>query len=228
MALERGEVRELGLESEIAAFIKARLPLVPAPSVPEILIHAANPRSGLGKLAELSGEDDAPPYWAYPWAGGAALARHFLARPETVRGRRVLDFGAGSGLVAIAAAKCGASKVLAAEIDRNGLVALGLNAVANGVKIEPIARDMTKDEPPAVDLIAAGDVFYAEAVAEKTKGFLVRCRAAGLEVIVGDVGRAWLPRERLRLLAEYPLRDFGEGTKAPLKSCGVFSFEERR
>jgi predicted nicotinamide N-methyase len=115
--------------------------------------------------------------------------------------------------------------VLAAEIDRNAIVALGLNAAANDVVIEAIPRDVTEEEPPAVDLIAAGDVFYDNAVAEKAKDFFARCRAAGVEVIVGDVGRAYLPRERLRLLAAYPLRDFGEGANVALKSGGVFRFE---
>ncbi len=224
MASEQDEVRKRRREAEIAAFIKARLPLVPASSVPEVLIHAANPASGLGKLAELSGEGVAP-YWAYPWVGGASLARHFFARPQTVSGRRVLDFGAGSGLVGIAAAKCGASKVFASEIDRNALIALGLNAAANDVMIELIARDVTKEEPPAVDLVAAGDVFYDPALAEKAKDFFVRCRAAGVEVIIGDVGRDYLPRDRLRILAEYPLRDFGDGAGVALKSGRVFSFE---
>jgi predicted nicotinamide N-methyase len=210
---------------KIAAFIRERLPLAPTSAVPEILIHAAHPTSGLGRLAELSGDERGAPYWAYPWIGGAALARHFFAQPETVRGRRVLDFGAGCGLVGIAAAKCGASKVLAAEIDQAAIVALSLNAVANGVAIELIARDMTAEEPPAVDLIAAGDVFYDSAVAEKAMHFFSRCRTAGVEVIVGDVGRAYLPRDRLRLVAEYPLRDFGESANVGMKSGCVFSFE---
>jgi predicted nicotinamide N-methyase len=212
--------------SKLATFIKARLPLGPAPSVPEVLIHAANPASGLGRLAELSGEDnDAPPYWAYAWAGGAALARHFFARPETVAGRSVLDFGAGCGLVGIAAAKCGARKVIATEVDHNALVALALNATANGVAIETLAQDISMNEAPTVDLITGGDVFYEQALAERASRFFDRCRVAGVEVIIGDVGRAYLPRDRLRLIAEYPLRDFGDGATVAKKMGGVFSFE---
>ncbi len=209
---------------DLAEFIAANLPLRPVPSVPEIVIHAAGPASGLWRLARRRDDAD-PPYWAYPWAGGAALARYFFDRPETVRGRCVLDIGAGSGVVAIAAAKCGAEKVAAADTDENALVALSLNAAANNVAIETIAGDLTKGAPPAIDLIAVGDLFYERDLAERVTAFLDRCLTAGLEILVGDVGRAYLPRPRLRLLAEYPVRDFGDGANAARKPAGVFAFE---
>ncbi|TIR64473.1 MAG: methyltransferase, partial [Mesorhizobium sp.] len=144
-----------------------------------------------------------PPYWAYAWAGGAVLARYVLDRPSTVAGRRVLDLGAGSGLVGIAAARAGAREVTAAEIDRNGIVALRLNAEANGVAIIIIGEDISAGPPPSVDVVLAGDVFYGQAVARRIVPFLDRCLAAGIEVLVGDPGRAWLPRRRIRLLGEY-------------------------
>jgi predicted nicotinamide N-methyase len=212
--------------SDIEEFITRNMPLALAPSVPEIRLHMAHPASGLRRLSRRDGHGaNAPPYWAYPWAGGAALARHFFARPETVFGRRVLDLGAGSGLVGIAAAKCGASKVIAAEIDPNALVAIGLNAAANGVAVEAIAADIASAEVPPVDLIAAGDVFYDRNLAERAADFFVRCLAKGVAILVGDVGRAYLPRAQLRLLAEYPVRDFGDSKSATWKSGGVFSYE---
>ena len=209
---------------DLVAFIEANLPLAPIPSLPEISIHAARPASGLWRLSRQGGAAH-PPYWAYPWAGGAALARYFLDRPEIVSGRSVLDLGAGCGLVAIAAAKAGAKTVVAADTDANAIAALRLNAAANGARIEPLVGDVTQRAPPSVDLIAVGDLFYEPGLAKRATAFLDRCRAAGVEILIGDIGRAYLPRPRLRLLAEYPVKDFGDGDNAALKPAGVFAFE---
>ncbi|RWA77495.1 methyltransferase [Mesorhizobium sp. M1C.F.Ca.ET.193.01.1.1] len=213
-----------------AEFIKANLQLAPVSSLPEIRLYTAHPGSGLRRLLEPGDgapENTAgpqPPYWAYAWAGGAVLARYVLDRPSIVAGRRVLDLGAGSGLVGIAAAKAGASEVIAAEIDRNGAAALRLNAAANGVAISIVGKDITAGPPPAVDLVLAGDVFYGRAVARQVVPFLDRCLAAGIEVLVGDPGRAWLPRQRLRLLAEYQVPDVGGNGGGEPKPSGVFAF----
>ncbi|KUM23510.1 SAM-dependent methyltransferase [Mesorhizobium loti] len=223
-----GAASERRGDPDPAEFIKANMRLLPVPSLPEIRLHMAHPGSGLRRLLE---PDDgtreravAPPYWAYAWAGGAVLARYIFDRPSTVVGRRVLDLGAGSGLVGIAAAKAGAGGVIAAEIDRNGVVALGLNAAANGVAIAIVGEDITAGPPPAVDLVLAGDVFYGRAVARRVVPFLDRCLAAGIEVLVGDPGRAWLPRQRLRLLAEYQVPDVGGNGGGAPKPSGVFAF----
>jgi predicted nicotinamide N-methyase len=214
-----------------AGFIKANMRLMPVAALPEILLYTPHPGSGLRRLVDVEAEtgrevpEPQPPYWAYAWAGGAVLARHVLDRPETVAGRRVLDLGAGSGLVGIAAAKAGAREVIAAEIDRNGVAALGLNAAANGVAITVIGRDITPQPPPAVDLVLAGDVFYGREVAERVIPFLDRCLAAGIEVLVGDPRRAFLPLSRLHLLAEYQVPDFGDAKGTASKPSGVFSFE---
>ncbi|MDG4855894.1 MULTISPECIES: 50S ribosomal protein L11 methyltransferase [unclassified Mesorhizobium] len=213
-----------------AEFIKANMRLQPVPSLPEIRLYTAHPGSGLRRLLEPEdgshehAAEPQPPYWAYAWAGGAVLARYVLDRPSTVAGRRVLDLGAGSGLVGIAAARAGAREVTAAEIDRNGIVALRLNAEANGVVIIIIGEDISAGPPPSVDIVLAGDVFYGQAVARRIVPFLDRCLAAGIEVLVGDPGRAWLPRRRLRLLGEYQVPDVGgNGGSAP-KPSGIFAF----
>ena len=206
-------------------FIRANLHVLPVPSIPEIRLYTAHPASGLRRLAGPGDADPPSPYWAYPWAGGAALARHFLDRPQAVKSRRVLDLGSGSGLVAIAAAKAGAGEVIAADIDPNAMAALGLNAAENDVAIAGLCADITAGPPPAVDLVAVGDLFYEQNLAGRVTGFLDRCLAAGVEVLVGDPYRAWLPRERLRLIAEYAVADFGDIKGAAARPSGVFRFE---
>lgn len=204
---------------DVKSFIRENLLLAAVPSVPEIRLHTAHPGSGLRRL-----EGDAAPYWAYPWAGGTALARYILDHPQTVLGRSVLDLGAGSGLVAIAAAKAGARDVLAAEIDRNALAALELNLAANAVSATIIDQDILGAEPPPVDLVLVGDLFYERRLATRVTAFLDRCVTAGIEVLVGDLGREHLPLSRLKMLADYPVPDFGDGRGAALKLGRVFTF----
>lgn len=207
-------------------FIRTNLRVAPVPSLPEIQLYAAHPASGLWRLATEAGggSGQRPPYWAYQWAGGLALARHILDRPSTVIGRSVLDLGAGSGIVGIAAAKAGATAVIAAEIDRYAVAALGLNAAANDVSVVVAGDDLTAGPPPSVDLVMVGDLFYERDLARRVTDFLDRCLAAGIEVLVGDPGRAHLPRSRLRLLAEYPVPDVGAVKGLTMKPSGVFSF----
>jgi predicted nicotinamide N-methyase len=208
-----------------AGFVKANMRLRPVPSIPEISLYAAHPGSNLWRLTGKDGEGP-PPYWAYVWAGGAALARHFLDRPASVLGRRVLDLGAGGGIAGIAAMKAGAASAMAAEIDRNGLAAIGLNAEANGVTLEIIGGDLTRSDPPAgIDLVAVGDLFYAAGLARRVTRFLDNCLAAGAEVLVGDPGRAYLPHTRLEPVAKYAVPDFGDGGAA-LKMSTVFAFKQ--
>jgi predicted nicotinamide N-methyase len=201
--------------ADTAAFIRANLPVRPVPAVPEIRLHQADPASGLRRLG-----GGAAPYWAWPWAGGLALARFVLDRPDTVAGLRVLDLGAGSGLVAVAAAKAGAASVTAAEIDPNALAALALNAELNGAAIGIEPGDPTGGEPPQADTVLVGDLFYEKRLARRVVRFLDRCLDNGVTVLVGDVGRAHLPTERLRPLATYAVPDFGE-----TKPATVFCFE---
>jgi predicted nicotinamide N-methyase len=198
------------------------MPLRPAPFTPEISLHLADPGSGLRRLAI-----ETAPYWAWVWGGGAALARYVLDNPATVAGRRVLDLGSGSGIVGIAAAKAGARAVIASEIDPDGRAVLALNAAANGVAFGAVVGDLMAGAPPDVDLVLIGDIFYAPGVAARTTQFLDRCLAAGTQALVGDPHRAWLPRERLRLVAEYLAPDFGDAASATSSACAVFAFEPR-
>jgi len=208
---------------DLSRFIAEKLPLAAVPAVPEIRLHMATPASGLRRMLEASGESGSP-YWAYPWAGGVVLARFILDRPDAVAGRRVLDLGSGSGLVAIAAARAGAKGVTAVDTDPNAIAALRLNAAANGVPVETWAHDVTAGPPPDVDVVLAGDVFYEAALAARVTTFLDRCLDAGIAVLVGDPGRAPLPRHRLRLQAEYAVADFGTAAQGGERPAFVFAF----
>jgi predicted nicotinamide N-methyase len=205
------------------AFIRANLPLVPVPGIPEIVLHKASPSSGLATLAAQD-PDFASPYWAYHWAGGLALARFVLDHAERVAGRRVLDLGTGAGLVAIAAAMAGAAQVIGADVDRYALAALRLNAAHNGVAVGVMEGDLTLGESPPVDLILVGDLFYAPDLAERVIAFLDRCLADGMEVLIGDPWRAPLPTARVTLLAEYKVAETGH---AATKASAVFSLRPK-
>lgn len=207
--------------ADLEAFIVERLPLEPTPGVPEIRLHRAGPRSGLMRLADAD-PDFGSPYWARPWGGGLALARHLLDRPQVVAGKRVLDLGAGSGLVAIAAMLAGAAEAKAADIDPYATVAARLNAAANGVAVEIILGDLTGGDPLDVDLILVGDLFYDPDVAERVEAFLRRCLAVGIAALIGDPWRTPLPTDRLRVVAEYPVADFGDAEGAT-RAAAVFA-----
>jgi predicted nicotinamide N-methyase len=209
------------IKPDPARFIHKNFPAAPVPGIPEILLHQAAPSSGLRRF--LRG--NASPYWAYRWGGGLALARHLLDNRDTVAGRRVLDLGAGSGLVGIAAAMAGALTVTAAEIDPYAVAALTLNLALNGVAAEIVHADLTTGPPPAVDLILVGDLFYEAKLAARVTRFLHRCAENGIAVLVGDPWRAHLPLDRLRERARYEVAE--SGSPAPLPT-GVFVFLPER
>lgn len=206
---------------DVTAFIATNLPVAPVPGIPEIRLHGARPGSNLRRVVEQRSK--LSPYWAYQWAGGAVLARHLLDHPETVRGRTVLDLGSGSGLVAIAAAKAGAAKVIGTDIDPHAIAALRLNAELNDVAVEPVLADLTTGEPPHIDLLLVGDLFYERRLARRVTAFMDRCLATGITILVGDPGRAYLPRERLAAIAEYPVTDFGAAAGVATPAM-VFTF----
>jgi predicted nicotinamide N-methyase len=188
-----------------ARFVLAHTRLAATPFLPEIRLHVATDAFALWEETErqLGGSVAAPPFWAFPWAGGQALARYVLDHPELVAGRRVLDLASGSGLVAIAAALAGADRVTANEIDGYALAAIALNASANRVDVEVRAGDLLDGDHGDAEVVLAGDVFYNRDFAQRVLGFLDRARVAGAEVLVGDPGRAYLPRHRLTELASH-------------------------
>ena len=200
--------------------LSARLTLATPALLPELRLYRAGPASGLGRLASGGGA----PYWAYPWAGGLALARYLLDHPETVAKKRVLDLGAGGGLVAIAAMKAGARQATAIDVDPDAMAAIALNAEANAVAVEAVCGDPLAGPPPAVDLVLVGDLFYEARLAARLVAFLDRCAAAGIPSLIGDPGRAPLPRARLERLAEYRLADFGDAPDATATASAVFAF----
>lgn len=203
----------------VAAAIAEHIPLVAVPSIPEIRLHMVVDADQLNWLPP-----GITPYWAYVWAGGAAVAHHLLAHPEIVRGRRVIDLGAGSGIVGIAAALAGASRVRAAEIDAMGRVAIALNTAANGVSVELQPADLLGGAPPSdIDIILAGDMFYDTGLAARVAPFLAHCREAGLDVIVGDPGRGLLPRRNLKLLAEYGEGSLEDDRDGPTTPAAVYA-----
>ena len=190
------------------AFIRANTRLKPVPHVPEISLHVAEESVPIWQKTEeeLDAMGLPPPYWAFAWAGGQALARHVLDHRDIVNGKRVLDLAAGSGLVAIAAAQSGAAPVIAADIDAFTESAIALNAETNDVYIEIITRDLLDDSPPEAtryDVILVGDLFYERDTAARALAFLDRNAAAGSRVLIGDPGRTYLPKDRLTRLAEY-------------------------
>jgi len=185
-------------------FILDNTGIMRPPHVPELRLHLATEAHELWLKTEeeLEAIGLPPPFWAFAWAGGQGLARYVLDHPDSVCGRRVLDFASGSGLVAIAAAKAGASAVLAADIDPWTETAIRLNAALNEVDIAFTGLDLV-GKPVEADVLLAGDVFYDRAFADLLVPWFRELTEKGVSVLVGDPGRAYLPKDRLRAEATY-------------------------
>ncbi len=189
-----------------SAFVRAYARLAPVAYVPEIRLHQAAEPIGLWELTEGAfRSEQPPPFWAFAWAGGQALARYLLDHPETVRGRRVLDLASGSGVVAIAAARSGAASVRAVDVDPVSVVAIGVNAEANGVAVTASQADLLDADAGDAEVVLVGDAYYSEAMANRMTRFLLRAARGGALVLVGDPDRAFLPRDRFRALAGYDI-----------------------
>jgi predicted nicotinamide N-methyase len=186
------------------AFIRRETALIPVPHAPRIRLHLADEATALWQRTEeeLGEIGLPPPFWAFAWAGGQALARYILDHPDEVAGRRVLDFASGSGLVGIAAALAGAASVEACDIDAFALAAISLNAQANGVALSVRADDLI-DRDDGWDVVLAGDIAYERELAGRVFAWLGSLAARGALVLVGDPGRAYLPRTGLTCLATY-------------------------
>ncbi len=191
------------------SFIVRHTRLRPVPGLEDLRLHLADDVVSLWHAVQTStGDADAPlPYWAFAWGGGLAIGRYLSADPEAVAGRRVFDLGSGSGLAAIAALRAGASKAVGADIDALAAAAIDLNARANGGRVSVVGRDVLDDEqPPDADVILAGDCWYDAALDARVQAWLRRARAHGLDVLIGDPGRRFLPIDELTELAGYEVR----------------------
>jgi predicted nicotinamide N-methyase len=191
------------------------LALEPVRFVPEVLLHQADDMHGLWEAVGTP----APPYWAFPWLGGQALARYLLDG-TLVRGKRVLDLATGSGLVAIAARKAGARSVLASDIDPLSEQAVAANAAANGVSVMWTGLDLLDGQVPHVDVVLAGDVLYERQMAARVLAWL-----GGFEgtVLLGDPGRDYLPQRGLVEVAAYDLPATRELEGVTTKRTRVFT-----
>ncbi len=206
------------------AFIRAETRLLPVPLVPEIALHLATESLPIWQRTEeeLGAIGLPPPFWAFAWAGGQALARYVLDNAEVVKGRRVLDFAAGSGLVGIAALKAGAAHVEAADIDGFAQAAIALNAQANGAAPLTVRGHDLIGHRGGWDVVLAGDIAYERDLAARVFTWLEGLAAEGAQVWIGDPGRSYLPRERLEKVAEYGVPVTRELEDAEIKRTSVW------
>jgi predicted nicotinamide N-methyase len=207
------------------AFILEHTRLEPPPHTPELKLHLASEITPIWKMTEEALQEIGlpPPFWAFAWAGGQALARYVMDHPQIVAGQGVIDFAAGSGIVALAAKKAGAARVLAADIDPFCESAVMLNAEVNGVAVEFTGQDLLDAPPPAwARVILAGDICYEKPLAERVMAWLRAARAAGAAVLIGDPGRSYFPREGLVKLAEYQVPTTRELEDMEVKKTAVW------
>ena len=201
-------------------FITTNAALMAPPLVPEIKLYLATEVVPLWRATEeeLEKMGVPPPYWAFAWAGGQALARYILDHPQTVAGKRVLDIGSGSGLVAIAAAKAGAASVLAADIDAFSIAAIGLNATANGAIVAVTQDDLIGVEGDW-DVILVGDLFYERPLAERLLAWL---KPLGRPALLGDPGRNYFPKTCVERLALYNVQTSRDLEDREIRETGVY------
>jgi predicted nicotinamide N-methyase len=192
--------------------------------VPEIRLHLAEESLPIWqKTEEELGEMNVPPpYWAFAWAGGQALARYLLDTPALVAGKSVIDLGAGSGLTAIAAKRAGAASVLAADIDALALASVHLNAALNGVEVATTSDDLLARPPASVDVVLVGDLFYERELAERVTAYIEAAAASGARVLIGDPKRSYFPAGRFKLAAEYQVPVTRELEDAEIKRTSVW------
>jgi predicted nicotinamide N-methyase len=210
--------------ARLRAFVRRHTRLRPVPDVPGVRLHMADDAMTVMHLAgDQLGQVDPPlPFWAFPWAGGLAVARYLIDHPEEVAGRHILDLASGSGLCAIVALRAGAASAQAVDIDPLAEAAVALNAHANGVRIGFRLRDILDDPPPAADVILAGDVCYEETMAGRMLAWLRLAARQGTRVLIGDPGRAYLPSDLARL-ATYQVSTSRELEDAEVKPSAVYA-----
>ncbi|MEV5750666.1 50S ribosomal protein L11 methyltransferase [Actinoallomurus sp. NPDC052308] len=207
-----------------AATVRALTRISTPPLVPEISLHLAEEPFAAWEATQRgrTAADVPPPFWAFAWAGGQALARHVLDQPQAVAGRRVLDLASGSGLVAISAALAGARSVTACDIDPLAATAIGLNAALNDVHVDVLADDVLERGVDEVDVILAGDVCYDADLAEAMMTFLRAQRRRGLDVLLGDPLRPYLP-DGLAAVARYEVAGTANLEERAVTAAAVFA-----
>ena len=209
-------------------FIADNTRLQRPPHTPELVLHLADEITPIWRMTEeaLSEIGLPPPFWAFAWAGGQALARYLLDHPVEAAGRKVVDFASGSGLVAIAAMMAGARSALAADIDGFCAAAVAVNSAANGVALDFTDRNLLDAPPPRAELITAGDICYEKPLAERVIAWLAAARAQGTRVLIGDPGRTYFPKDGLVQLAEYQVPTTRELEDFAVKRTGVWTFPD--
>ncbi len=205
-------------------FIRRHTALASPPIVPELRLHLATEVTPLWQATEgfLESNNLPPPYWAFAWPGGQALSRWLLDHPEHVRGRRVLDFAAGCGMSALAAAKAGAASAEAAEIDGFSIAAIRLNAAANHLAVGVITDDVVGGPNRGWELVVAGDVCYERPMAERVFAWFRRLAADGVEVLMADPGRSYLPKHGLQRLATHAVPCSMELEDRALREASIY------
>ncbi|OXE36364.1 MAG: nicotinamide N-methylase [Phenylobacterium zucineum] len=207
------------------AFILENTRLQSPPHTPELNLRLADEITPIWQMTEeaLAEIGLPPPFWAFAWAGGQALARYVLDHPDLVSGKRVIDFASGSGIVGIAAMKAGAARVLCADIDGFCEAALSLNQAANDVVCDFTDRDLLEVPPPPADIILAGDICYEKPMTDKVIDWLKIARAQGATVLIGDPGRSYFPKSGLEKLAEYQVQTTRELEDFAVKKTSVWA-----
>ncbi len=216
------------MNAKHAEFIKAQTEILSPPLVPEVKLHLAHESVPLWqKTEEELGEMGlAPPFWAFAWAGGQALARYILDHPEIVKEKSVIDLASGSGLVGIATMKAGAKQVLAADIDLFSAAAIALNAKLNDVAMSITTNDILASPLPSADVLLIGDLFYEQSLAARVFQVAEAAQAQGMTVLIGDPGRSYLPKDRLEKCAEYSVPVSRDLEDAEIKRSAVWQLRQ--
>jgi predicted nicotinamide N-methyase len=216
------------MASSHRSFVLRHTRLQPVPGLEHLRLHLADEVLPLWhSVQQATGDPDAGlPYWAFALGGGLALAHYLRHHPEAVRRRRVFDLATGSGLVALAALDAGAGEAAASDIDPFATAAVALNARANRRRLDMVSDDVLDDAPPAADVVLCGDAWYEAGFAARVLPWLRRCRDGGLDVLIGDPGRRYLPREALEPLAAYQVRTTTELEDLALKEARVYRLRD--
>jgi len=207
-----------------AAFIRANTMLHEPPLVPEVKLHLASEIVPIWRMTEEELEKSGlpPPFWAFAWAGGQALARYILDHPETVAGKRILDFGAGSGMIGIAAMKANAASVLSADIDPFAAASIRLNAEVNGISLNVTTDDIVGSANGGWDVILIGDMCYERPLAERIETWVHSLVDGGATAYIGDPGRTYLPKSGLEKIVSYAVKTTRELEDTDVRNTSVW------